>query len=165
MRPGVIAYLDPTHKPEYPRPQRLCGSVLALLFIVVTTAAALALHIVSPGTVTLGVFAIPFLWVGGGWYVFARVTESRSPDAVKAFKLLGGVLGILLAPFVICDSPTDASVLTYFLRYGWHSGRVGDFGRFGLGALAALLLIFALADVVDLMLRWRRWRRSRQVSL
>jgi hypothetical protein len=159
--PVVVEYFDVTHKPAYPRPRPrgLPDSTKAFVFLCLVSAIGLSLRYANIGKVSLGVIAVPFLWFGAAWYVCVRIEESRSPEVLKAFKAFAGMLATLLAPFILCNPPTDNSIASYFLRYGWHGRQTGDLGRFLLASLGGLLLLFTIADVADWIVRWRRRRR------
>jgi hypothetical protein len=141
-----------------PRRPRIRASTIAVAFLVVAATAGLALWVAVPGRGSPSWIVVPLLWIGGPWYVWARVGESNSPAPLKAVKLISGVLVTLIAPFVLCDSPSEPSVLAYFRQYGWRGA--GDLGRVGLAGTATLLVVFALADVADMILRLRRRRTN-----
>jgi hypothetical protein len=136
-------------------------SRVALIFTCSVSAIGLALWFLDPSTVSPSAYAVPFVWIGGGWYVWARTAESRSRPFLKICKITSGALATMLAPLLLCHSSTDASYLEYVQSYGWHSPTVGDLGRFGFLLLGGLIMIFALADLVDCFLGRRIQRMLR----
>ena len=109
---------------------------------------------------------VPVLWVGSAWYAFARITASRSPLALKAFKLIAALPAALIAPIVLCPLTGDQAVINYFMQYGWHHWPLGDtgFAQFALASFGVSIVLFALADMADWIVRWRRWRRTRDLA-
>jgi hypothetical protein len=164
--PLVVEYLDRTHEPHYPRRRHLSQQAIALNFLCLAAVVGLVLLALTRRPSPAPQMVVPILWVGSAWYVFARIMASRSPNVLKAFKLLAALPAALIAPLVLCPLPGDQAVINYFMQYGWHHWPLGDtaFAHFALASFGIFTALFALADVADWIVRWRRWRRTRNLK-